>query len=122
MNELLYCEEMLWMQRYRIAWLHEEDHNTCFFTGRRSGGHGKKRIKALVDDTGVMHKVNESRAAMATPYLSMPPLKSWWNYCDHQEIFITELSVNRDLSSIGPCIMGSSWNAKSSLPISRYSQ
>jgi hypothetical protein len=32
MDELLYREEMIWLQRSRISWLQEGDHNTIFFS------------------------------------------------------------------------------------------
>ena len=31
MDELLYREEMMWLQRFRIAWLREGDQNTSYF-------------------------------------------------------------------------------------------
>ena len=70
MNELLYREEMLWMQRSRVAWLREGDRNTRFFL-RKAVWHARKnRINSLVDDAGVVHKDHGSMAAMATSYFS----------------------------------------------------
>jgi hypothetical protein len=41
MNELLYREEMMWMQKSRIDWLWEGDKNTIFFIARQCGEQGK---------------------------------------------------------------------------------
>ena len=54
MNELLYREQMLWMQRSRVAGLREGDRNTLFFHRKAVWRARKNRIKSLVDDTGVM--------------------------------------------------------------------
>jgi 23S rRNA maturation mini-RNase III len=37
MDELLYREEMLWLQRSRITWLKKGDKNTDFFIKRLNG-------------------------------------------------------------------------------------
>jgi hypothetical protein len=52
MNELLYKEEMLWLQRSRIAWLKEGDRNTRFFHQKAVWRARRNKIKKLKDDDG----------------------------------------------------------------------
>jgi hypothetical protein len=50
MDELLYREEMMWLQRSRISWLKEGDRNTKFFHHKAAARAKKNRIKRLRDD------------------------------------------------------------------------
>lgn len=52
MNELLYREEMLWLQCSRISWLKEGDRNTKFFHSRSVWRAKKNRISKLRDSSG----------------------------------------------------------------------
>ena len=58
------------MQRSRVAWLREGDHNTQFLHQKAMWRARKNREKSLVDDEGVTHEDHESMAPMATSYLS----------------------------------------------------
>jgi ribonuclease HI len=68
MNELLYREEMMWMQRSRINWLKEGDKNTKFFHSRAIWRARKNRIKRLKDDAGEWQSDPKVLGDMATSY------------------------------------------------------
>jgi hypothetical protein len=52
MNELLYKEEMLWLQRSRVTWLKEGDRNTRFFHQKAVWRARKNKIKKLKESDG----------------------------------------------------------------------
>jgi hypothetical protein len=68
MNELLYREEMLWLQRSRISWLKEGDHNTKYFHRKAVGRARKNKIKSLKDQDGVVQDVPSEMERMETSY------------------------------------------------------
>uniref|UniRef100_A0A0A9FUR2 Endonuclease/exonuclease/phosphatase domain-containing protein n=1 Tax=Arundo donax TaxID=35708 RepID=A0A0A9FUR2_ARUDO len=52
LNELLYGEEMMWLQRLRISWMREGDRNTNYFHRKAAWRARKNRIKKLKDEQG----------------------------------------------------------------------
>lgn len=68
MNELLYREEMLWLQRSRISWLKEGDRNTRFFHSKAIWRAKKNRIHSLRDSAGTVHHTTRKMEQLATDY------------------------------------------------------
>lgn len=68
MNELLYREEMLWLQRSRVNWLKDEDRNTKFFHSRAVWRAKKNKISKLRDANGTVHSSTMKLESMATEY------------------------------------------------------
>jgi hypothetical protein len=68
MNELLYREEMMWMQRSRIDWLCEGDRNTKIFHSKAVWRARKNRVKVLVDDNGDAHSDHPMMGKLVNEY------------------------------------------------------
>jgi hypothetical protein len=78
MNEMLYREEMLWLQRSRVAWQQEGDKNTKFFHQRAAWRARKNRIRKLQKVDGVWEHDGRAMAGMANDYF-----KSLYTRDDH---------------------------------------
>jgi hypothetical protein len=68
MNEMLYREEMMWMQRSRVDWLREGDRNTRFFHSKAIWRARKNRIKKLKDEEGAYQTDQGTMGRLATKY------------------------------------------------------
>jgi hypothetical protein len=82
MQELLYREEMLWMQRSQITWLKEGDRNTRFFHQKAVWRARRNKIKKLKDDDDVWYDAPSDMERMASSYF--------------QELFTRDPSLNAD--------------------------
>jgi len=70
MNEMLYREEMMWLQCSRISWLKEGDKNTKFFHQKAVWRSRKNRIRRLKAANGQWCDDPRQMAAMATDFFS----------------------------------------------------
>jgi hypothetical protein len=68
MNEMLYREEMMWMQRSRVDGLREGDRNTRFFHSKAIWRARKNRIKKLKDEEGAYQTDQGTMGRLATKY------------------------------------------------------
>jgi hypothetical protein len=68
MNELLYKEELLWLQRSRINWLKEGDRNTRFFHQKAVWRARRNKIKKLKDLDGAWKDSPSDMERMANSY------------------------------------------------------
>jgi hypothetical protein len=70
MDEILYQEEMMWLQRSRISWLREGDQNTKFFHRKVAGRAKKNKIKLLKKEDGVITKDKKEMESLARSFFS----------------------------------------------------
>lgn len=68
MNELLYHEEMMWLHRSRIDWLHYGDRNTNFFHHKLVWRAKKNWVKRIEDPAGVVHTDQVTMGTTVTNY------------------------------------------------------
>ena len=68
MDELRYREEMMWLQRSRIAWLKEGGRNTSYFHRQAVRRARKNRIKKLKDSNGEWCENSKQMQRMASNF------------------------------------------------------
>jgi hypothetical protein len=100
MNELLYREEMLWLQRARVDWLREGDRNTKFFHQKATWRARKNRIRKLKEAQGVWVEDQARMKEMVNEYFqelyTKDPQVSPVQVCDLFEQQIT-VEMNESL-------------------------
>jgi hypothetical protein len=68
MDELLYREEMMWLQRSRIVWLKEGDRNTKYFHHKVAARAKKNKIKRSKGDDGRTTHDKKEMETLATKF------------------------------------------------------
>jgi hypothetical protein len=68
MDELLYREEMMWLQCSQISWLKEGDRNTKYFHCKAASRAKKNRIKLLRKEDGQIMKDKKEMANMTRDF------------------------------------------------------
>jgi len=68
LDELLYREEMMWLQRSRISWLKEGDRNTKYFHRKAMWRARKNNIRKLRQDDGTWCTDQNTMKGMAINY------------------------------------------------------
>jgi hypothetical protein len=68
MQELLYREAMLWLQRSRVTWLKEGDMNTKLFHQKAVWRARRNKIKRLKDSDGIWKDEPPDMGSMASAY------------------------------------------------------
>jgi hypothetical protein len=68
MDELLYREEMMWLQRSHISWLQEGDCNTKYFHRKATAKAKKNRVKRLRKDDGQVTQDKKEMEHMVTNF------------------------------------------------------
>lgn len=68
MDELLYREEIMWLQRSKIQWLKEGDRNTKFFQRKAAWRAKKNKVKKLQKANGQFTQDKKEMETMTTEY------------------------------------------------------
>lgn len=71
MDELLYREEMMWLQRSRLTWLKEGDRNTKYFHKQAVSRAPKNRIKKLKDSIGIWREDTQELQQMSRDFFRL---------------------------------------------------
>ncbi|KAJ1289984.1 hypothetical protein BS78_02G207000 [Paspalum vaginatum] len=100
LNEILYREEMMWLQRSRISWLREGDRNTNFFHRKAMWRAKKNRVKKLRRYDGSWCSDQAEMCSMTTDYFmnlfSADPGINFGEIVDLFQQSVTE-EMNNDL-------------------------